>query len=208
MQLSETALAGVWVGTPRLLRDDRGQFLEAFKADSFRAATGRDLAVAQANTSISKRGSLRGIHFSEVPPGQAKYVTCARGAVLDVAIDIRTGSPTFGEHVAIQLDDVDRRAVFLEEGIGHAFMALTDDATVTYLCSTPYAPGREHAINPMDPALALPWPADIAPVLSDKDAAAPTLAEAAEAGLLPSYPACEDFLAALRPTKGRVDSGQ
>jgi dTDP-4-dehydrorhamnose 3,5-epimerase len=208
VQLTETSLAGVWIGTPKLFSDDRGQFLEAFKADILLAASGRDLTVAQANTSISKRGSLRGIHFSDVPPGQAKYVTCTRGAVLDIAIDIRTGSPTFGEHVAVQLDDVDRRAVFLEEGIGHAFMALTDNATVTYLCSTPYSPGREHAVHPLDPALALPWPTDIEPVLSEKDAVAPTLAQAAEAGLLPSYPACQDFLATLRPTKGRVDSGQ
>jgi dTDP-4-dehydrorhamnose 3,5-epimerase len=206
--LAATSIDGVWIGSPQLHRDDRGYFFEAFKDDPFEEATGRPLTVAQVNTSVSRRGVIRGVHFAEVPPGQAKYVTCARGAVLDIAIDIRVGSPTFGTHVAVQLDDHDRRAIFLAEGIGHAFQALTDDATVTYLCSTPYAPGREHGISPTCPELALPWSADIPPVLSEKDTAAPGLSDARALGLLPSYDDYRRYVAGLRTSTGRLASGQ
>lgn len=208
MTLAATSIEGVWISAPQLLRDNRGVFLEAFKADPFIEATGRPLTVAQVNTSVSRRGVIRGVHFAEVPPGQAKYVTCTRGAVLDIAIDIRVGSPTFGTHVAVQLDDTERRAIFLAEGIGHAFQALTDDATVTYLCSTPYAPGREHGVSPTCPELALPWPADVPPVLSDKDADAPGLSEARKLGLLPSYEECQRYVASLRTSTGRLATGQ
>lgn len=191
-------MPGAWEFTPRIHRDDRGAFAEAFTARSFREATGHDLAVAQTNVSVSARGTLRGIHFADVPPGQAKYVTCTAGAVLDVAVDIRVGSPTFGEWDAVRLDDVDRRAIYLSEGLGHVFCALTDGATVSYLCSTPYTPTAEHGVHPLDPALGLPWPADLEPLLSPKDAAAPTLAEAAALGILPTYDACRARLGALR----------
>jgi dTDP-4-dehydrorhamnose 3,5-epimerase len=154
--------------------------------------------VKQANHSVSSRGTLRGVHFADVPPGQAKYVYCTRGAVLDVVVDIRVGSPTFGVSDAVRLDDVDRRGIYLSEGLGHAFLALTDDANVTYLCSEPYNPTGEHGISPLDPALELPWPDDVEPLLSDKDAAAPTLAEAKESGLLPSYDVCTAFYENLR----------
>ena len=106
---------------------------------------------------MSRRGVIRGIHFADVPPGQAKYVTCVRGAILDVVVDLRAGSPTFGQWVAVRLDER-RRAVFLAEGLGHAFMALSDQATVLYLCSTPYAPGREHGVHPLDPEIGIDWP--------------------------------------------------
>jgi dTDP-4-dehydrorhamnose 3,5-epimerase len=117
---------------------------------------------------------------------------CVRGAIVDVVVDIRVGSPTFGQWEAVPLDDVGRHAVYLSEGLGHAFMALKEDTTVVYLCSTPYAPTREHGIHPLDPAIGIVWPeADragrpVTPVLSDKDAAAPSLEEAAAAGLLPT----------------------
>ncbi|MET9971285.1 dTDP-4-dehydrorhamnose 3,5-epimerase, partial [Streptomyces sp. NPDC006356] len=140
--------------------------------------------------SVSRRGVLRGLHFSDVPPGQAKYITCVRGTVLDVVVDIRVGSPTFGRWEALRLDDTDHHAAFLAEGLGHAFMALTDDATVIYLCSTGYAPEREHGVDPLDPELGIAWPRHIAPILSPKDAQAPSLAEARETGLLPTYEAC------------------
>jgi dTDP-4-dehydrorhamnose 3,5-epimerase len=133
-----------------------------------------------------------------VPPSQAKYVSCVRGAVLDVVVDIRVGAPSFGTWDAVRLDEVDRRAVYLSEGLGHAFLALTDDATVTYLCSTGYAPGREHGINPLDPDLAIGWPDDVAPLLSPKDAQAPGLHAAAQEGLLPDYQACLALYGSLR----------
>jgi dTDP-4-dehydrorhamnose 3,5-epimerase len=161
------------------------------------------LTVKQANHSVSSRGTLRGVHFADVPPGQAKYVYCTRGAVLDVVVDLRVGSPTFGVSDAVRLDEQDRRGIYLSEGLGHAFLALTDDANVTYLCSTPYAPGREHGVHPLDPELELPWPQDVEPLLSDKDTAAPTLAEARERGLLPSYEQCTAYYATLRGGSGQ-----
>nr|BFE85720.1 hypothetical protein GCM10020093_083210 [Planobispora longispora] len=142
---------------------------------------------------MSKRGVLRGVHFADVPPGQAKYVMCVSGAILDVVVDLRTGSPTFGRWEAVRLDDTDRRAVYLAEGLGHAFLALSDQAAVMYACSQPYAPGREHGIHPLDPDLGIDWPLEGEPLLSDKDAAAPSLAEALAVGLLPDYAACLDY---------------
>ena len=142
---------------------------------------------------------VRGIHFADVPPGQAKYVTCIRGAVLDVIVDLRVGSPTFGRWEGVRLDDVDRRAVYLAEGLGHGFCALTDDATLTYLCSATYNPTGEHAVHPLDPELGIEWPAD-APQLSARDAAAPSSPRRAPAGLLPDYDACREYVA--KPGRG------
>jgi dTDP-4-dehydrorhamnose 3,5-epimerase len=173
-------------------------FLEWFKAEVFAETVGQRLTIAQANQSVSARGVLRGIHFATVPPSQAKYVYCPKGAVLDVIVDIRVGSPTFGEWDAVQLDEVDRRAVYVSEGLGHAFMSLADGSAVTYLCSTGYDPRREFGTQPLDADLGLPWPADIQPILSDKDAAAPTLREAHAQGILPAYAACQEFYATLR----------
>ncbi len=194
MQTRPLRVAGAYEFTPAQFPDDRGRFLEWYRMDRFADATGRPLPVAQANMSVSRRGTVRGVHFADVPPGQAKYVTCVRGAVLDFVVDLRVGSPTFGEHDVVRLDDVDRRAVYLAEGLGHAVCALEDDATLLYLCSEPYAPGREHGVSPLDPALGLDFPftAD-ALVLSDKDANAPTLADAAASGLLPDYAVCRKY---------------
>ncbi|MFB6981665.1 dTDP-4-dehydrorhamnose 3,5-epimerase [Streptomyces scopuliridis] len=195
--MRQLSVAGAWVHEPKIFPDSRGSFHEWFKASDFAEAAGHPLNLAQANCSVSSRGTLRGIHFADVPPSQAKYVKCVRGAVLDVIVDIRVGSPTYRQWEAVRLDDVDHHAVYLAEGLGHAFMALTDDATVVYLCSEGYAPGREHGINPLDPALGIEWPEGITPLLSDKDAAAPTLAEAEAQGLLPSYEECTAYYAEL-----------
>jgi dTDP-4-dehydrorhamnose 3,5-epimerase len=187
-----------YVFTPALHEDDRGTFLEWFRADRLAAAVGHDLNLAQANCSVSRRGVLRGVHFADVPPSQAKYVTCVSGAVLDVVVDIRVGSPTFGEWEAVELDDRSRRGLYISEGLGHAFMALTEQATVMYVCSELYAPGREHGVHPLDPDVGIAWPEDVEPLLSPKDAAAPTLAEAREKGLLPLYDDCLAYYAKLR----------
>jgi dTDP-4-dehydrorhamnose 3,5-epimerase len=196
------SIDGAWTFTPRQFPDDRGAFLEAFRGEEFAADLGYRLEVAQVNCSVSRRGVIRGIHYADVPPGQAKYVSCARGAILDVVVDIRVGSPSFGAWEAIRLDDAERRAVFVSEGLGHGFMALTDDATVMYLCSTGYAPGREHGLNPMDRALGIEWPLDSLdgadPLLSAKDAEAPSLSEAEAAGLLPRYAECLAYAEVLR----------
>jgi dTDP-4-dehydrorhamnose 3,5-epimerase len=184
------SIEGAWVHEPTVHTDERGEFLEWFQGAPFLAAVGHPLRLAQANLSVSRRGVIRGIHYAEVPPGQAKYISCPRGSVLDVIIDIRVGSPTFGAWEAMQLDDVNRRAVYIAEGLGHAFCALTDDAALTYICSEPYTAGREHGVHPLDPAIGIDWPSDLQPILSEKDAAAPTLAEARTAGLLPTYAEC------------------
>ncbi|MET7732514.1 dTDP-4-dehydrorhamnose 3,5-epimerase [Streptomyces sp. NPDC005402] len=196
--MRELGIAGAWVHEPKVFPDARGSFHEWFKGADFAESTGHGLNLAQANCSVSSRGTLRGIHFADVPPSQAKYVKCVRGAVLDVIVDIRTGSPTYKQWEAVRLDDVDHHSVYLSEGLGHAFMALTDDATVVYLCSEGYAPQREHGIHPLDPELGIEWPSGLTPVLSDKDSAAPTLAEAEAKGLLPSYEACQAYQARLR----------
>ncbi len=191
MQYRELKIGGAWEITPAMFGDERGLFLEWFKQATFREATGRSLELAQANCSVSAAGVLRGIHYADVPPGQAKYVTCVTGSVLDVVVDLRVGSPTFGQWDSVLLDTVDRRAIFLSEGLGHGFLALEDNSTVVYLCSTPYTPEREHEVNPLDPEIGIDWPAggrDGTPLeyeLSAKDRAAPTLAEAREAGRLP-----------------------
>ncbi|QKV97160.1 dTDP-4-dehydrorhamnose 3,5-epimerase [Streptomyces sp. NA02950] len=188
--MTPLAISGAWMVEPNVLSDSRGNFHEWFRGPEFREAVGYQLSLAQANCSVSKRGTLRGIHFANVPPGQAKYVKCLRGAVLDVIVDVRTGSPTYKQWNSVRLDDHNHRAVYLSEGLGHAFMALTDDAMVIYLCSESYAPQREHGTNPLDPELAIAWPESIEPLLSDKDAAAPSMVEAERQGLLPSYAEC------------------
>jgi dTDP-4-dehydrorhamnose 3,5-epimerase len=170
--------------------DSRGLFVEWFRADVLREATGYTFPLAQANHSVSARGALRGVHCAQVPPGQAKYVYCPVGVVLDVVVDLRVGSPTFGAHDAVRLDSERPQAVFVPEGVGHAFVALAPASSVAYLVSTPYAPEREFGIDPMDPGLGLPWPADLDFELSPKDRTAPSLAEARAAGVLPTMERC------------------
>lgn len=189
MKIRELDVEGALEITPVRHTDPRGTFLEWFRGDELAAVTGREQRIAQANLSVSARGVTRGIHFADVPPGQAKYITCVRGAVYDVVVDLRTGSSTYGRWQGVVLDDTERRALFLAEGLGHGFCALTDDACVVYLCSETYAPRREHAVHPLDPDLAIAWPVSD-PLLSARDAAAPSLAEAHARGLLPDYEAC------------------
>jgi dTDP-4-dehydrorhamnose 3,5-epimerase len=202
MLVEALAIEGAWVFTPKVHGDDRGAFLEWFKEPVFGAAVGHRLDLVQANCSVSARGVVRGIHFADVPPSQAKYVTCVRGAVLDVIVDIRVGSPTFGQWTSVRLDERDRRAVYLSEGLGHGFASLEDGSTVVYLCSEAYNPGREHEVHPLDPAIGIDWGlGDMAPELSGKDAAAPTLAEADAAGRLPTWAACRDYRSGLTDSR-------
>jgi dTDP-4-dehydrorhamnose 3,5-epimerase len=191
----ELAVAGAHEIVPTVHGDDRGRFHEWFRADVLRELTGQAFSlhsdsIAQANASLSRAGTLRGIHFAQVPPGQAKYVTCFTGAVLDVVVDLRPTSPTFGRWDSVLLDDVDHRCVWIPEGLGHAFVALDDDSLVSYLCSTGYSPGREHTITPFDATIGVDWPTHdrhgrpLTYHLSDRDRTAQTLAEARAAGIL------------------------
>lgn len=198
MQIRELSVPDSYEITPIVRSDDRGVFLEWYRFDKLAEVTGHPIALRQANTSVSKKGVVRGIHFADVPLGQAKYVTVTHGAVLDYVIDIRVGSPTFGTWDTVLLDDVDRRAIYLSEGLGHAFVALTEDAVVSYLVTDTYNPTAEHGINPLDPEIGLVFPPEAGePLLSPKDTEAPSLAEAAEQGLLPDYDAVRAFYASL-----------
>lgn len=204
MKVRSLSIAGAWEFTPVLHGDSRGLFTEAFKSEVLASTIGHTFDLAQVNLSVSAAGVLRGVHFADVPPGQAKYVTCASGAIVDVIVDIRVGSPTFGSHEMVLLDDVDRRTVYLSEGLGHGFCSLADGSTVTYLCSTGYNPGAEHGINPLDPELGIKWPThgrdgvELTYELSPKDTAAPGLIEARDAGLLPRYDEVRDYLNSRR----------
>ena len=200
MEVRELTVPSAWLFSPPVFPDARGAFAAPYQAEVFAGTLGHPLHVAQANTSVSRRGVVRGVHYADVPPGQAKYVQCTAGALLDVVVDLRTDSPTFGSWDAVRLDGETLQAVYLSEGLGHAFLALADDTVASYLCSTAYDPSAEHGVDPLDPALGLPWerhvPADEL-VLSDKDRAAPSLAEARSRGAHPTLQACRARQAAL-----------
>jgi dTDP-4-dehydrorhamnose 3,5-epimerase len=188
VQTRQLTIPGAVEFTPTQHSDSRGDFFEHFRFEPLEEAIGHPFTVRQGNTSVSRRGAVRGIHYALVPPGQAKYVTCLSGAVLDYVIDLRVGSPEFGRWEVVRLDDVDRRAVYLAEGLGHCFVALAERAIVSYLVSEVYNPSREFGISPSDPDIGLKFPQDVGELLmSEKDLAAPTLAEARDRGLLPVY---------------------
>lgn len=194
MQIRELAIRDAYEIVPVQWRDERGLFLEHFKAAELEAVTGRRFDVLQANTSVSRKGVIRGIHFADSPPGQAKYVSVTRGAGIDFVVDIRLGSPTFGKWDSVLLDAETRSSVFISEGLGHAFAALTDDATLSYLVSQTYNPTAEHDLNVLDADIALEFPPELGePVLSPKDHAAPTLADLRDRGLLPQWDAMRAF---------------
>jgi NDP-hexose 3,5-(Or5-) epimerase len=184
---------------PELRNDSRGCFHESVRSSTLLAASGWGLAIRQVNFSASRRDTLRGIHGTTVPPGQAKFITCVRGLALDIVVDIRVGSPTFGRYDLTYLSPGSGTSVYLPDGFGHAFLTLTDDTCMCYLCSTEYEPGTMIEIDALDPDLALPWRLRKPPLRSAKDAAAPTLAEAAAAGYLPAYQQC--------PSRPFPDSG-
>jgi dTDP-4-dehydrorhamnose 3,5-epimerase len=204
VQFRELAIPGSWVFTPKQHADDRGTFLEFYRFEALEEAVGHPLELRQGNMSVSAKGVLRGIHYALVPPGQAKYVTAPVGAFIDYVVDLREGSPTFGQWDSVIIDDVERKAVYLAEGLGHAIVALTEGATVSYLVSEVFNANRELSISPLDEEIALVFPAEIgAPILSPKDASAPTLADARASGHLPQWDA--HGLASVKP-RGSVSS--
>jgi len=188
MSMRELSIEGAWEVVPTVHADDRGGFFEAFRAESLADAIGHPFSLAQMNVSLSRRGVVRGIHYADVPPSQAKYVQCLRGAIVDFVVDIRVGSPTYGQWEGVRLDDTGHGALYLSEGLGHAFVALEEETTVAYLVSEPFNAPREHGISPLDPAIGLEFPFEADElVLSAKDREAPSLAEALAAGALPAY---------------------
>ncbi|MDO0939336.1 dTDP-4-dehydrorhamnose 3,5-epimerase family protein [Streptomyces sp. DG2A-72] len=187
MRISQTSVPGAYLVTPDQLTDQRGNFYEAMRADVFERALGRPFVPQQINYSTSRRHTLRGIHSVTLPPGQAKYVTCVRGALRDIVVDLRVGSPTFGRHAVHELDAGSGRSVFVPEGVGHGFLTLTDDTCICYVLSSMHVPGTQIDIDPLDPDLALPWGFATPPLMSEKDAGASSVAEAAAQGLLASW---------------------
>src|SRR5271163_3066559 len=200
MKVRELKIPGAWEITPAFHGDSRGMLFEWFTDHGFSSFAGHRLDVRQVNCSVSAAGALRGVHFAQLPPSQAKYVTCVSGSVFDVVVDTRVGSPTFGQWDSVLLDDKDRRTVYISEGLGHGFLALQDNSTIIYLCSSVYSPQREHTICATDPALAIDWPLvdGVAPTLSDRDAAAPSFEEVRAAGLLPTWAETQNFLDGIR----------
>jgi epimerase EvaD len=191
-QVVRLAVGGAFAITAPAFPDDRGVFVSPFQASVFGAAAGVPVfSLAQVNYSVSRRGTVRGLHFIATPPGAAKYVYCPQGRALDIVVDLRVGSPTFGRHDSMVLDQERCPAMYLPVGVGHLFVALEDGTVMNYLLSREYRPENELALAPFDQRLALPIPSDIEPILSQRDREAPTFAEALAAGLLPDYATCQ-----------------
>jgi dTDP-4-dehydrorhamnose 3,5-epimerase len=185
MKITPLLIEGAWVAESPIWSDDRGFFREWFKSEAIKNVTGHDFGIEQANISLSSKGTLRGIHYSIAPRGQAKWVTCASGAIKDVIVDIRPESPTFGKWVDVELRGDSGKAVLIGEGLGHGFIALEDNTVVAYLVSTAFSPSHEFEINPLDEKIAIEWGMQISDLkISDKDLNAPTLAERLSEGKL------------------------
>jgi 5-epimerase len=202
MDARELEVVGAYEFTPVTFADDRGSFASTFEESVFVKTVGHWLfPVAQASCSVSRRGVVRGVHYLVTPPGVAKYVSCPQGRALDIVVDVRVGSPTFGRCDSVVLDQESCRAVYFPVGVGHAFVALEDGTVMSYLLSREYVAEYELALSPVDPALGLPIPTHLEPILSDRDLIAPTMAQALAAGLLPAYDSCLAIEAAV----GRPD---
>lgn len=187
VRIDETGIPGTYRVLPEVLSDERGHFYEAARHSALTGQTGLPFTVRQVNNSVSRKGVLRGVHCNDVPDGASKLVTCVRGAILDIMVDLRVGSPTFGHHEVTRLSADDGVAVYLPGSIGHAFLALEDGTCVNYLLSTEYVPGAMVDLDALDAELNLPWDLAGPPVRSAKDAAAPSLAEVLASGRLPHY---------------------
>lgn len=175
MHVLTTELDGVVIVEPTIFRDERGFFLESYHQVRY-AEHGIDAVFVQDNHSLSRAGVLRGLHYQDLSAPMAKLVRCSRGAILDVAVDLRAGSPTFGRWVAVELSDENARQLYVPVGFGHGFLTLSEVAEVQYKCSGFYAPAAEGAVRWDDPEIGIAWPiAD--PVISAKDRAARSLAE-------------------------------
>ena len=191
MPFTPMSIAGAFIFEASKFADSRGHFQENFKLSQFADELGIGFTVKQVNQSVSAKGVIRGIHFADNPPGQAKYVNCPKGKVWDVVVDLRQKSPTFGKWQGVELSETNGKSVFIAEGLGHAFLSLEDDSVVSYLCSEEYSPTTERQINPLDQDLAIGFLAAGAPfgvknfVLSEKDGLAPSFGQAQATNILP-----------------------
>ena len=186
MKLIELSIPGLFVLESPVWGDDRGSFREWFKDEDFLAA-GVDFRARQANLSVSKQNVVRGLHYSMVPEGQAKVVTCAHGELDDVIVDIRVGSPTYGTFEVVHLAASEDRSVYVPAGVAHGFCVTSEVGALTYLLSSPFNAALELEINPFDGDINVPWAISGEAVVSPKDAAAPSLRERREANELPLF---------------------
>lgn len=178
MEYIETAIPGVWIIEPKVFNDARGYFMEAFKKEEFEQHVGK-VDFIQDNESCSSRGVLRGLHYQRAPYSQAKLVRVIKGRVLDVAVDIRQGSPTYGKHVAVELSGENKRQFFIPRGFAHGFLVLSEEAVFTYKVDNSYTPQQEGSIYFNDPEVGIDWGMkEDALILSDKDKKAPLLKDA------------------------------
>jgi NDP-hexose 3,5-(Or5-) epimerase len=198
MKVREMAVPDAYHITPHHFRDERGSFYESFRCDRLADEIGRPVSVAQVNYSVSRRSTLRGLHGTLLSPGQAKVVCVVRGTVLDIVVDLRVGSPTWGVYETNWLSAESGETLFVAEGLMHGFLALTDDTCVSYLCSTEFVPGTQVDVDPFDPELALPWSLSETPLMSVKDSSAISVAKARDTGLLARYEDCLAYYEALR----------
>jgi dTDP-4-dehydrorhamnose 3,5-epimerase len=157
MHFAETDISGVWIHNPVRFPDSRGNFQEQFKESVIQSELGRGFRVLQANQSVSNKGVVRGIHWTASPTGQAKYLSCVKGSIWDVYVDLRKDSSTFGRWGAEFISLENGKSILISEGIGHAFLALEDDTVVNYLCTAEFDPSADKTINPLDPDLAIPF---------------------------------------------------
>lgn len=184
MHFRETSIEGLYVVEPVMHGDERGFFYEQFQAVEFQSH-GLVAQYLQDNCSSSQRYTLRGLHYQRAPYAQTKLVRAVAGRILDVAVDVRPASPTFGKHYAVELSDTNHLALYVPKGFAHGFLALSDRAVVTYKCDALWDSASEGGIAYNDPALGIAWPLDGAvPILSVKDQQHPTLQKALEEGLL------------------------
>jgi dTDP-4-dehydrorhamnose 3,5-epimerase len=189
MDFKPLGIQGAWIAKSPVWDDNRGSFREWFKYDAIFALTGLNFSVKQANFSLSSQGVIRGIHYSLTPGGQAKWITCVSGSVVDVVVDLRIDSPTFKKVEYVSLQQGDGKAVLIGPGLGHGFYSKENGSGVSYLLNSAYNPEHEYEISPNDPELAIKWsPAGLeeeSHVISTKDKSAPTLKLRREHGLLP-----------------------
>ena len=173
MSIETTSLPGVLIFTPRVFKDARGFFFESYNQNLWHNA-GIETVFVQDNHSKSARDTVRGLHFQLPPAAQVKLVRVVRGAVWDVAVDLRRGSPTFGQWIGVELTEDNFRQLYIPEGFAHGFCVLSDEAEVLYKTSHVYSPAHEQGIAWDDPEIGIPWPA-AEPLLSDRDRVAPSL---------------------------------
>lgn len=181
MAVIKTAIEGVYIIEPTVFGDERGYFFESYNEERFRSETGIDVHFVQDNESRSKRGVLRGLHFQKKPYAQAKLVRVVQGKVLDVVVDIRKESPTFGKHIAVELSGDNHRQLFIPKGFAHGYVVMEDDTVFQYKCDEFYHPEAEGGIAWNDPDIGIDWGvAESNITLSEKDKRHPLLKEICE----------------------------